>query len=107
MRKTGRPTMLDDHAFEGRRAMFVVALLAALALIAGALASGADPASAGKKKKCAPTYTKVKVKGKLKCLPAPGIRATLTWTNGTLRPVDLDLVAWDPAGNRDGGLAVG
>lgn len=92
-----------------------VALLAAGSLIAGAVTAGAAPASAGpdasaakkKKKKCPTGFTTVRVKGKPKCLPAAGTRATLTWTNGTAAPVDLDLIVWDPSGNRDGGLPFG
>ena len=96
------------------RSRLAITLLAAASLFAGVVTAGVDPASAGsgataakKKKKCPPNFVKFKVKGKQKCGPAAGVRATLTWTNGTATPVDLDLIVWDPAGNRDGGLPFG
>jgi hypothetical protein len=61
---------------------FALAPLAIAMLMAGgdAVAAAAD-ATVAKKKKCAPNFARVKVKGKLKCRSAPereAARATLS-----------------------------
>jgi hypothetical protein len=85
------------------KSLAIAPLALAMLMAGGDAVEAAADATTSKSKKCAPGFTRVKVKNKLKCRPAAGTRGTLTWNNSTGTPTDLDLVAWDAFGNRAGG----
>jgi hypothetical protein len=89
-----------------RRLRRLVALLVVASLsiaVVEAVPAAGEATIAKKKKKCRLGFQKVKKKNKCRLVSPAGVRATLTWTNGTLSPVDVDLLVWEPNGNQAGG----
>jgi hypothetical protein len=88
-----------------RRIWLIAVVVALLPVLGGveAVPAVGDATVAAKKKKCRLGYVKVKKKNKCKLVAPAGVRATLTWTNATGAPVDVDLFVFEPNGNQAGG----
>jgi hypothetical protein len=88
-----------------RRIWLIAVVLALVPLLGGieAMPAAGEATVAKKKKKCRLGFQKVKKKNKCRLVSPAGVRATLTWANGTGSPVDVDLLVWEPNGNQAGG----